>query len=381
MYSHAHVLAWRRVRLLIDYRPALRQRTGVGEYTYRLASALVPRLSPGDELLLFSSSWKDRLFTSPIPGATVVDRRYPVRLLNAAWHRLEWPPIERIAGPVDVAHSTHPLLLPARTAAQVVTVYDLHFLDDPAATSAEIRRDYPSLAPQHARRADAVVVISQYTAALVESRLGVARDRIAICTPGAPGWAPRPRALRRGPILFVGTIEPRKNVGGLLDAYARVAVRRPRIPPLVLAGRAGEGSEAILRRTKTAPLAGRVRHPGYVDDEERERLYRAASVLVLPSLDEGFGMPVLEAMTIGVPVIASNRGALPEVVGEAGLLVDPHDPEALAAAIDRMLSEDGLAEHCAEQGRARARAFSWEASAGTLLQAYRAAVARRAERR
>src|SRR5215218_4626753 len=124
-----------------------------------------PRLGPGESLVLFSSSWKDRLQTGRVSGAEVVDVRVPVRLLNFAWHRLEWPPVERLAGNVDVAHSTHPLLLPARPrAVKVVTVYDLDFLDHPGRTRAEIRRDYPALAGSHARRADLVVVISAHTA-------------------------------------------------------------------------------------------------------------------------------------------------------------------------------------------------------------------------
>src|SRR5512145_1238155 len=122
----------------MDYRPALRQRTGVGEYAHRLASALVGRLPATDELVLFSSSWKDRLTPGIVPGATVVDSRVPVKVLNYAWHRLEWPPVEWLAGSVDVAHALHPLMIPARNAAQVVTIYDLYFLDHPEGTAAEI---------------------------------------------------------------------------------------------------------------------------------------------------------------------------------------------------------------------------------------------------
>ena len=129
------------MRVLVDYRPALRHRTGVGEFARALASALPGAMSSGDRLTLFSSSWKDRLPASPLPGAQVIDRRIPVRLLNLMWHRAGWPPIERLAGPVDVAQSLHPLLLPARHAARFVTVHDLDFLDHPERASAEIRRD------------------------------------------------------------------------------------------------------------------------------------------------------------------------------------------------------------------------------------------------
>jgi len=155
------------VRVLIDYRPALRERSGVGEYTHELARALLalyPRSADGDslELTLFSSSWKDRLSPAPeLAGAARIDRRVPVSVLNLAWHRLGWPPIEVVAGGrFDVAHSSHPLLMPSQDAAQIVTIHDLDFLAHPERTGAEIRRDYPHLVGKHARRADAVIVSS-----------------------------------------------------------------------------------------------------------------------------------------------------------------------------------------------------------------------------
>jgi glycosyltransferase involved in cell wall biosynthesis len=368
------------VRVLIDYRPALRQRTGVGEYAHQLAAAVVPRLGPPGRLVLFSSSWKDRLATTPVPGAEIVDARVPVTLLNFAWHRLQWPSIERFAGPLDVAHSMHPLLIPARTAAQVVTVHDLHFLDYPDGTTAEIRRDYPALAAEHARRADGVIAVSEYTAGQVVSRLGVERSRITICPSGAPPWRPRDRTPAAGPILFMGTIEPRKNVATLLDAYEKLIAGRPSTPALLLAGGAGFRSEGIFARLASPPLAGRVRHLGYVADPDREALYRSASLVVMPSLDEGFGLPALEAMTLGVPVIASHRGALPEVLGGAGLLIDPQDSTAIADAMARVLADSDLAATCAARGIARSRSYSWETSANALVTAYEQALARRAGR-
>jgi glycosyltransferase involved in cell wall biosynthesis len=375
-----HVLAWARVRVLIDYRPALRQRTGVGEYAHQLAAALVPRLGSQGAVVLFSSSWKDRLAPSLVPGAVAVDRRVPVRLLNHAWHRWEWPPVEMMAGAIDVAHAMHPLLIPVRNAAQVVTIHDLYFMDHPESAEAEIRRDYPALAPSHARRADAIVVVSEYTAGQVRARFDVGPEQIAICPPGAPSWPSRAVPPGGGPILFVGSLEPRKNLGTLLTSYARLIERMPHPPELVLAGREGASATSLLERIARPPLAGRVRHLGYVPDEQRQQLYREASVLVLPSLNEGFGMPALEAMTVGVPVVAANRGALPEVVGEAGLLVDSEDVDGFSAALERILTDRSLAQRCSELGVQRSKQFTWEASADRLLQAYRGAITRRAAR-
>ena len=367
-----------RVRILLDYRPALRQRTGVGQYVHELGSAVQAQLPPGDTLVLFSSSWKDRLTTAPIEGAARLDARIPVRALNLAWHRLGWPPVEMLAGPADIAHSAHPLLMPAQHAAQVLTVHDLDFLDHPERTRAEIRRDYPCLAARHAARADLVVVNSVHTAAGVERRLGVASDRVVLCRPGAPALAPREPPIHTGPVLFIGTVEPRKNLPTLFAAYERVITMRPDAPPLLLAGKSVEHSAAILETLDRHPaLSGRVKHLGYVSDHERQNLYRQASLLVLPSLEEGFGLTALEAMQVGVPVVASRRGALPEVVGDAGTLVDPLNEAEIANAIHSLLIDPERRFAHTSAGHARARQFSWAASASRLIDAYREAVARR----
>jgi glycosyltransferase involved in cell wall biosynthesis len=302
-----------------------------------------------------------------------------VTFLNLAWHRLEWPTIETFAGDVDVVHSMHPLLMPAQRAAQVVTVHDLYFLEAPENTRAEIRRDYPALAGSHARRADAVITVSQSTADQVRTRLGVDPERIAICPNGPPPWTPA-RYHPRGHILFMGTIEPRKNVPTLLRAYAELLAREPDAPPLVLAGRLTPACATALDDLSTPPLSGRARHVGYVTGAEREQLYRDASMVVLPSFDEGFGLPALEAMTIGVPVVVSSRGALPEVVGTAGLFIDPDDVAGIASVMQRILTEPGLALRCSEAGVMQSRRFNWEASAARLLEAYGAAVERRRSR-
>jgi glycosyltransferase involved in cell wall biosynthesis len=373
------------VRTLVDYRPALRSRTGVGEYVHELAHALIrtrpTAAGPPESLSLFSSSWADRLDPQVIPGATAVDCRWPVRLLNYTWHRWEWPAVESLthAG-YDVVQSLHPLLIPTRRAAQVVTIHDLDFLDHPERTSAEIRRDYAALAASHAGRADAVIAVSRFTAGEVERRLGVPASKIVICSPGAPRWTPRESEPTDGYVLFLGSLEPRKNVGVLLDAYARLASSRPGLPRLVLAGRPGEGSDVWIERTRTAPLAGHVDLPGYVAPGDRRDLMAGALALVMPSLMEGFGIPALEAMSLGVPVIVSDRGALPEVVGDAGLLFDPLAPDALAAALTRVIDDAGLRRGMSARGLLRAAAYSWDHTANRTREAWRAAVATKAGR-
>jgi len=408
------------VRVLIDYRPALRARSGVGEYTHELARALLAEF-PQDhprralDLTLFSSSWKDRFAeSSDLAGAARIDRRVPVSVLNLAWHRLEWPTIEALSGAsFDVAHSSHPLMMPARAAAQVITIHDLDFLAHPERTAAEIHRDYPALVGDHARRADAVIVSSAFAAGEVAQRLGVGRERIAICPPGAPAWQPRAAAPANGYLLFLGTLEPRKNVGGLLDAYERMiqdAYHGPadagrheedgpakagqngdrgptgsgggarKVPELVLAGRATDAARPWLERIARPPLAGRVRHIGYVDPAKRRELYVGARLLVQPSFEEGFGLTVLEAMSLAVPVVAARRGSLPEVGGDAVVLVDPESPEDLARGMERVSRDGEFAAECAARGLARARRFQWSATARLVLSTYEQAIVRRAQR-
>lgn len=361
------------MRIVIDYRPALRARTGVGEHIHQLTGALAR--TGKDEITAFSSSWKDRVPTglaAELPGVRIVDRRIPVAALNASWHRLGWPPIEALAGgEFDVAHSPHPLLLPSRAAAQVVTIHDLYFLTHPERTSAEIRRDYSALVRAHAHRADRIIVVSRVVAAEVQRVLGIAAERISVCPNGAPEWK-RPAAAVNadGYLLFVGTIEPRKNVRGLLDAYARLLARRPNVPQLVIAGTIDGDGGGLLAALKQPPLAGHVEYRGYVPADEREALFKGAQAFVLPSFDEGFGIPALEAMSAGVPVVVSHRGALPEVVGDAGLFIDPDDAESLAAALERLISDPVLRASCARRGLDRAQQFTWAQTARDVRRAY-----------
>lgn len=367
------------MRILVDYRPALRERSGVGEYIHELVRAYAA--SSDDEIVLFSSSWKDRLPDVRAElRARAVDRRIPVRVLNLLWHRTGWPPVEALAGAVDVAHAAHPLLIPTRRAAQVVTIHDLFFLQHPERMHAEIRRDYPSKAPAHARRAHAVVTSTEYGKRLITGQLHVPAERVYVCPPGAPRWASLDRDRQppaNGAVLFVGTLERRKNIGTLLDAFELLQQRRTPRPPLLLAGRATEDAREWLTRISRPPLAGHVTHLGYVSNEDRERLYATARVVVIPSLDEGFGLPALEAMSAGVMVVASNRGALPEVLGGAGALIDPADARSLADALERALSDDGWVRERVRAGLLRAQTYTWSRAAATLHVAYEDAVRRR----
>ena len=378
------------MRILIDYRPALHHRTGVGEFIHNLIVSLADTSNSNlvdatPDITAFSSSWKDRLsdsLASPLPPSVkLVDKRVPVKLLNLAWHRWEWPPVEHLTrNSYEVVHSPHPLLIPSRSAAQVITIHDLDFLTNTDRTRAEIRRDYSRLVQDHASRADHIVVPSKYTASKVQEQLGIRQELITICPNGSPNWSPRERTPSNGHLLFVGELTDRKNISGLLNAYELLLANATDAPDLVLAGKQSNTS-TWRQRLSQSPLAGHVHCTGYVDRTTLKELYSNASALLFPSFDEGFGLPALEAMAIGVPVVAARRGALPEVIGNAGLLVDPDDDQMFSDAMRRVLQDRRLARECRDKGIVQAKTFSWNHSAKKLVTAYKKAVLYRSSKR
>jgi glycosyltransferase involved in cell wall biosynthesis len=378
------------MRLLVDYRPALRARTGVGEWVHQLVkTALSLGTSPSGpaapDIALFVSSWKDRPAPdaqADLPGAQFFDRRIPVRALTWAWNRLTWPPVEYLLGQpaFDATFSPTPLLVPTRSSVRVVTVHDLDFLDHPERTWGEMRRDFPDLVRRHVSRATLVTTISQFTAAEARRRLDVPDHKLVVCRPGVPEWArvagPQPPAsASTGYILFVGTLEPRKNLVGLLDAYARLVARLPEAPRLVLAGGRPPVVDPALESRLSGPLAPRIEALGYLDPAARASVYAGARMLVLPSRMEGFGLPVLEALALGIPVVVSDRGALPEVAGDAGLVCAPDDLDGLAAAMARILTEPGLAASMRERGFRQAARFDWRIAATEFVTRISGAIA------
>ena len=354
----------------------------MGEYVHELVKALL-RTGGSDELALFTSSWKDR--PSPdaareLPGARVIDRQVPGRLLTMAWNRMAWPPVEWLAGRFDVVHAATPVAIPTQSAAVVLTIHDLHFLRHPERMAAEMRRDFPNLVRAHAKRAPAIVVSSAYTAADVHRTLSVPAERIHLCPPGAPAWADAVRERRgrepREHILFLGTLDPRKNIGVLLAAYRQLRARIPGAPRLVLAGGVPASAAALQSDAAAPDLAGHVELTGYVSQARRMDLFARAHLLVLPSLDEGFGLPVLEAMASGVPVVVSSGGSLPEVAGDAATPVAPGDVDGFEAAMAGLLEPD-VAQDATFRGLARAASFSWDTCASHVRTAYAAAVEHR----
>jgi glycosyltransferase involved in cell wall biosynthesis len=361
----------------LDFRPALSRATGVGRYFQGLVSGL-ERVDSESTYVLFSSSLKERPRREKRPpNFQLVDRRVPVRALNLLWHRFGAPSFETLVGrSVDVVHSPTPLLVPSRHARSIVTIHDLFFLDRPAATRAEIRRDYAALAREHAKRADAILAVSETTARDAAERLEVAEDRITVIHAGVDecfrdGRAATDPEPPRSPYLFtVATQEPRKNLPRVIEAIA-ILVRRGWDGRLLIAGGPGLDTPEIDERIERFQLRAKVEKLGYVDAGQLPSLYRGARAVVQVSLWEGFGLPVLEAMASGAPVVASDIPVHREVAGEAALFVPCSDPEAIAGGIEKLWSDDAVRSRLVTAGRERAARFSWEGSARKAIDLYR----------
>jgi glycosyltransferase involved in cell wall biosynthesis len=247
----------------------------------------------------------------------------------------------------------------------VSTFHDLFVLTGDYSTP-EFRRRFAELARQAATASDAIIAVSAFTARQVEQLLGVERARIHVVHHGANRMRPQRPMARENVILNVGAIQKRKNIARLVDAFERT----PGGWKLVLAGSAGYGAGEILARIESSPRRADIQALGYVSPGELADWYARARIFAFPSLDEGFGMPVLEAMAAGIPVVAANRAALPEVCGDAALLVDPEDVDAIHAALDQLMRDEAVAAAFARRGLARAGQFSWEKAAEQTWDVY-----------
>ena len=259
--------------------------------------------------------------------------------------------------PEKLFHGLNQRLPLRRFHKQIATFHDLFVLTGEY-SSREFRERFASQARHAAAEADRIIAVSEFTARQVETLLGVGPERIRVVHHGVRRL-PVYRLAREKVILSVGAIQARKNIGRLVSAFEAV----PKNWRLVLAGSRGFGSEEILRSIGKSPGRDRILITGYIPPDELAQWYARASVFAFPSLDEGFGMPVLEAMTAGVPVVSSNRSALKEVCGDAALLASPEDTEEIADFLKRITSDDDLRASLTAKGRVRAAQFTWKKAA------------------
>jgi glycosyltransferase involved in cell wall biosynthesis len=382
------------VRVAIDYTPALRQHAGIGRYTRGLIRALAD-LDRENAYTLLSFGEDPREGTAPephpsrAPGQPWPDN-FRVRSLRVSepamsrlWHRLAIPlPADWLSGRCDLYHSPDFTLPPLARARGIVTVHDLSFLRVPECAPPALREHLERAVPRSVARAHHVLADSSNTRDDLVELLGAPREKVSVVPGGVEGRF-RPiedagcletvRARYRLPpefILAVGTLEPRKNYPGLISAYADFR-RRTGLPHrLVIAGREGWMFEPIYERVEREGVVELVQFVGFVADEDLPALYNLADTVAYPSLYEGFGLPPLEAMACGVPVVCSNTSSLPETAGDAAITVDPTDADALSGALELALSDSGRRAQAIERGLTQARKFGWSAAAEKLIAAY-----------
>lgn len=367
------------MRIAIDAIPLLLRSAGVKTYVYNWLQHL-RRLAGDRNVLAFP--WLGALGDCSHEESVVGPAGTLARL---AWlHAVNYSglPLADWLGPrVDLFHASHLLSNPPRRAKLTATLYDMTCWLVPETHSpgnvAAVRR----FADRVMRRTDGLIAISESTRADAVRILRLPPEKIEVIYPGVADaffrvtpeevWAARKNyGLERPYALFVGTVEPRKNIDALLDAWALLPASLREEFELVIAGPTGWASSATIERVRSRPQG--VRYLGYVPEENLPGVTAGAAVFVYPSLYEGFGLPLAQAMAAGVPAVTSNVSSMPEVAGDAGLLVDPRSPADLASAMERLLLSQSLRSQLAAKGALRAREFTWQKCARRSLEFFRA---------
>lgn len=369
----------------VDISPSVQQRAGVGRYVEELVRNLVD-ISDGVDVRLFYADSTGRSPVSPLdclPQTTLRWDNKPWRL-SALLSQYARVPMDSLVGDADIFHATDHLLPRLNGMRSVFTLHDLSFLTCPETHLPSNRWFLRVAVPVFLRRADAVICISDHTKRDAVRYYGLDDPKVFVVPEGVDERfgpvsdeqtaAVRARySLPESFILFVGTIEPRKNLVTLLDAFH--ALRSEGRPErLVIVGRKGWLHEATFARVRELGLESEVLFLGYVADEDLPALFGAASVFAFPSLYEGFGLPPLEAMSCGTPVVCSDSSSLPEVCGDSAILVPPRDARALANALRRVLEDPALRGDLRERGIKQAAKFTWRQAAASTAEVYRTVV-------
>ena len=369
------------IRVLMD-----KYYSGISEYTANLLSAMLEQ-DKTDEFKLFYNSYHGldgRLDRWNKGNAKVIGSHWPNKVFNYLLQKTFcYPRLDQFLGGTDVFWSPHFNFtsLSAGTK-KIITVHDLSFLRYPQFFSGRKNLWHKALGVKKAlKEADLIIAVSENTKNDIIGLAGVRTDKVKVIYSGnnvaRKEWpeAEINDCLQKFGIsgrfvLYVGNIEPRKNIAGLIEAYDRLREKTDGVS-LVLAGAPGWKNKKIYDRWRQSPHQADIKFIGYINEAEKETLYSKASVFAYPSFYEGFGFPPLEAMTYGVPVVCSNVSSLPEIVGEAGLMVNPDKPEEIAEAMEMALNDDELRSRLITAGPERARNFSWDKAAHEYLDSFK----------
>lgn len=387
----------RPLKVAIDGTALMGARTGVGEFCARLLEALSTRPELQLGTFAISRAGRNGLVGLLPPGVELMGRTgpgLPARALHELWARAAFPTAEMLVGKCDLFHGTNFVVPPARSST-VVTVHDLSPLHFPQ-WSSPAARAYPGLVKAAVRRGAWVHADSAFVASEVVEMLGVPAERVRAVHLGIgpSGTGPAGPARRLSAehllealsgvlpdwatayVLAMSRVEPRKDFPGLVRAFAPLAAHHPGLA-LVVAGPDGRGSADLDEAVAASPARDRVVRLGWVDDVQRDALLQGATVFAYPSRYEGFGLPPLQAMAVGTPVVATRCGALEEVLGDAARLVAVGDDDALAGALAELVADADARLELSQRGMARAGGFTWGACADGLVALYREAVAER----
>lgn len=369
------------MRIAIDASRAINEKAGVGRYTRELIKKLIEIDQKNQYLLLFTFWRASRTKMKLIkefrrPNVQIKTLKIPGSLKEKIW---DWPMpwFKSFLGEVDLFYApsffevNFGLKIP-----QVVTIYDLATNLFPEHRGKEVSKKLNKRAAKACRMAQKIIAISESTKNDLKKHLKIPEAKIEVVYPGRNELSEPakhlPFSLKNGTyILFVGTIEPRKNLIGLFKAYSLLPLKLQEKYPLVVSGAEGWNIGETFEMFESLKLAGKVKFLGFVSDSVLAKLYKEATVFCYPSLYEGFGFPVLEALSFGAPVVTSNVSSLPEVTGKAAVLVDPGEPKAIASAIERLLEHQKERSDLQMLGPRRAKKFSWERTAKQTLKLFK----------
>ncbi len=366
--------------IYLDVSAAVHAKGGIGRYAASLAQALIS-LYP-ERFALFYNQTKGARPPAGLEGV-------PARTIKAGykpWRMMVWvghlvgAGFDRLVPEAELFHATEHLLPPLRRVPTVLTVHDMIFRLFP---QYQKRLNYWYLnmtMPLYCRRAEAIITVSECSKRDIVRAYGLDAAKVTVIYEAAsPGFVPLPHAvveearLRLGLpdrfLLHVGTIEPRKNLIGLIEALQRLRDQELTIPLVVVGGR-GWLYDEFFRRLEALPIRDSVHFLGYVSDDDLPLVYNAATALIMPSVYEGFGLPVLEAMACGAPVLCSGVSSLPEIAGAAACYFDPGNDEEMAAAIRTVWLDAELREEMRKKGLDRAKEFSWKRAAQETMSLY-----------
>jgi glycosyltransferase involved in cell wall biosynthesis len=363
----------------VDVTPMAGARTGIGRSVAELVNALAA-LPDGPVLHPYALGARTPRHRADLPDGTRI-ARFPTRLLLRTWSHSAWPRIDRVVRGADVVHATN-YLVPASRLPTIVTINDCAFVRFPETVSPEVRR-FLLILRRAVARGVVVHATTHAVAAEIEELFGPGlseRGRLVVVPWAIPqigdgSEIPDDLEARIGGapfVLAIGTLEPRKNLPRLVQSFGALASTTTSDVRLVIAGQDGPDRGAIDAAIAAlgAPVRDRVVMAGRVSDETRRALLERAAVLAYPSIYEGFGFPMLEAMTLGTPVVAADVGAIPEVADGAARLVDPVDVDAIAGALHTVLVDEAVRSELVERGTRRAGELSWRTTAEGLSAVY-----------